>query len=452
MPNTTVRWGETGDQTEPVDAKKDDGANAGKPEAAEYINWLLSRIAAGANLDRKEDLLLHMPLLNSLAIERGIGSVTFARSTIGTYIDRYGVLQTAAIDEARFEKEYLSEVADTNEMLQSENFNVTWTKNQVSIASGSIDGPDGLTNSADKLVEDGTDNAHFLQQDFDSTPGDNAVVSGFCFAKIFATNRDWIHLELVGKSGGSSAVWFDLVNGVVGTVEAGSKGRITALADDWYKCEIYDFDVTVGGNVPALRIMLATSDGGEGYQGDGARGTYIFGGQAQDLPYSTSYIPTTVAAVTRASDSLQITIEGNIPLQADPGTILCDVSILGKDIDGNNQYAWRIAGETDRYIIVTNSTNGKISAAWGDAAQGDRGPLTDRQVQRLGLRHEGGGNSSLWLDGVNIGTVSGADVSDALGSVIFLGSSTGPGQNINGHISNFRIYDRAFTDFEMAVA
>jgi len=51
--------------------------------------------------------LLNLPLKNNLDMICGDGSVTFTRSTTGTYIDRYGVVKSAAINTPRFEKEGL---------------------------------------------------------------------------------------------------------------------------------------------------------------------------------------------------------------------------------------------------------------------------------------------------------------------------------------------------------
>ena len=71
--------------------------------------------------------LLDIPLKNSLALKQGVGSVVFTRATTGTFIDRYGVLQTAAIDEARFEKEgLLIEGASTNLLTYSQDFSLEW--------------------------------------------------------------------------------------------------------------------------------------------------------------------------------------------------------------------------------------------------------------------------------------------------------------------------------------
>ncbi len=214
MPNDTVRWGATGDQVEPVDAKKDGGSNAGKPEAAEYINWLLARLAAGANLDRDENALLRLPLISSLAFKRGVGSATFARSTIGTYIDRYGVLQTAAVDEPRFEAEgYLTEGAGTNLAFRSDDFNnAYWTKTQCSITPNDTTAPDGVAASADLFVENSNLTLHSVNRDIAAS---DATVLNTC--TVFAKANVRTELALRMDSGGAAGVraFFDLVSGIV---------------------------------------------------------------------------------------------------------------------------------------------------------------------------------------------------------------------------------------------
>ncbi|KKL56511.1 hypothetical protein LCGC14_2244660, partial [marine sediment metagenome] len=239
MPNDTVRWGATGDQVEPVDAKKDGGSNAGKPEAAEYINWLLARLAAGANLDRDENALLRLPLISSLAFEHGVGSATFARSTIGTYIDRYGVVQTAAIDEPRFEAEgYLTEGASTNLAFRSDDFNnAYWTKTQSSITPNDTTAPDGVAASADLFVESSNFALHSVNRDIATS--DTTVLNTLT---VFAKANMRTELALRMDSGGGAGVVaiFDLVNGVVISTDSPGDGsqesaKIRALVDGWYR-------------------------------------------------------------------------------------------------------------------------------------------------------------------------------------------------------------------------
>lgn len=64
--------------------------------------------------------LFHAPLKNGLGLVHGVGSLTFSRASTGTYVNRYGVRQTASIDEPRFEKEgILIEGESTNYLLNS---------------------------------------------------------------------------------------------------------------------------------------------------------------------------------------------------------------------------------------------------------------------------------------------------------------------------------------------
>ncbi len=444
MPNDTVRWGVTGAQVEPVDAKKDGGSNAGKPEAAEYVNWLWNRFGAGVSLDRKEDLLLHMPLKNSLAIEQGVGSATFARSTVGTYIDRYGVVQTAAIDEPRFEKEgYLVEGASTNEMLRSKDqTNVAWNKVRSSI-SGNTTGPDNVASSADKLIEDSTaTNSHYLSQLFDSIPGDNNEVSAFCDAK--EAERTWIKVSILDKVGVLKGAWFDLANGAIGTEESGITGRIKPLVNGFYRCSVELDDIDAGGTTPQILVYLATGDNVTVYSGDGSSGAYITDGQAEDLPFSSSYIDTVAAAVTRTADNLDVSPEENVPETNAPQTWFFDADFFGNN--GGNQFLYLILGETAGRNMLFSHASGFPTASFGTPPANGPSTLDVNIKHRMGGRRKSTSEVTLWVKGVRI-AIS-ISTNDTTGTPTTLAI----GDNLYGHISNLRVYDRALTDFEMAVA
>ncbi len=449
MTNRTVRWGESGDQVEPVDAKKDGGSNAGKPEAAEYINWLLARVAAGANLDRKEDLLLHMPLLNSLAIERGIGSATFARSTIGTYIDRYGVVQTAAIDEPRFEVEgYLAEGGSTNEIPNSGDIaNVTWNKTQSSV-SGSTTGPDNVGGSAKKLVEDNTVGVgHFVRRTSWATPpGDNTLATAYFILKT--AGRDWQKVAIRNKVGVSLGAWFNTTNGVVGTVEGGVTASIRSLVNGFYRCTV-TIDILSGGSTPDVICYLADADGSINYDGDGTSGAYVYAGQAENLAFATSYILTVGSAVTRTADSLTVDGLENMADVRGPFTVLVDTSTLGHN-SNINQFIYELGVSALIISLVwwNNATNTQLN--YYDGTSRAIG-ITQNTLHRLAQRY-GGVTSDLFSDGDLVRSGADTPTITAQPTVLHIGENVSGVAQLYGHIRNLRIYDRALTDFEIAVA
>ncbi len=411
----------------------------------------VAEIGNAVRLDRDKNCLLHMPLKNSLAMPLGVGSATFARSTIGTYIDRYGVMQIAAIDGPRFELEdLLMEGESTNELLNSEDFN-SWSKINSAITTGATAGPDGVGASADHFHDSGAgagDVNHLLSGVFQNITGDNDPATCSVFAK--GAELDWFRINVVRKDGTSVNVYFDATNGVVGTEDSGIVGTIQVLADNWFRYSVLVADMLTGGTTPSCRLYLAQSDGGQSYVGDGASGIYIFGGQGENFAFATSYIPTVGSAVTRTADNLNVTIEGNIPLQADAWTIIADADILGF-VDSGVQVICQVDGEIDRGFATYSKALDIALVFLGSVVTSLGVKPTPGIINHYALAHEGEGNGSGWFDGSRKTVITGADISDALGTSIAIGYN-GVGAHLFGHISNFRIYDRALNDGEMGVA
>ncbi len=382
-----------------------------------------------ANLDSMNSLkaigniknpLLHLPLLNSLAFARGVGSLTFARASVATYIDRYGVVQSAAIDEPRFESNgLLVEGASTNKLLWSDDFtDAVWLDGSGlwTVVGNNQTAPDGVATSADTITVTGT------------------------IAKI--------RQNVVLATGSSASMWVKILSGTLSEFKLdhgdGASVDVTsdilAAAGEWARVKIpnmtkgvsnfLDIDITFAGSGATLSIWRA---------------------QFEELPFATSGISTTTVAVTRSVEALDLTISGNIGLQANAGTILCDVDVLGFMGSATLQTAFAIAGETNRRIFAANGflTN-KASVNWGP---GDLAGLvlTVGVASRLSIVHDGSSGISFWQDGIEEDSSSGADVSDSLGTDIDIGSFSASSQ-LFGHISNVRIYDIALSDREMAVA
>ena len=367
-------------------------------------------IGNAVRLDRDKNCLLHMPLKNSLSMPLGVGSATFARSTIGTYIDRYGVLQIAAIDEPRFEKNgFLIEGASTNNALHSADLaNVAWAKTTATGVKDAI-GRDGIASSASTLT---------------ATSG-NAT----CLQNITIGSAEQTYSVAIKRKTGSGTVEITIDNGATWM-------DITAFLSttDWYEAEVTQ---TLAN--PTFGIRLVTS----------SDAVLVDANQTESLPFASSYIPTTTVPVARTAESLTLTIAGNIGLQADAGTIFCDIDIFG-NIAATNQFGVSLRGETSRAIGIGGP--GGLVGDWGDATRLSSGifPSVD-EIFRLAIRHDGSGGIDLWVDGVELDSDIGSDVTDSLGSVIDIGHGNGIGQ-LFGHISNVRIYDRALSDREMAVA
>lgn len=286
---------------------------------------------------------------------------TFARadaSTCATYIDRDGVIRLAAANKLRIEwvdldgdgvretPGLLLEGSRVNSCLQSEAFGTTWVPTRASISSNADTAPDGTT-TADRLIEDATaTNSHPVIQAVTITANGNYAAS--VFAK--AGTRSWILLQFERHSNGAinAQRYFNLATGALGTASANGGATIIAsgivpLANGWYRCYVSG-NIAGGFTDGAIRVGLATGDGGAIYSGDGASYVSLWGGQLEAGAFPSSYIKTTTAAVTRAADSL------TVPFNFGP----MDMTVLARlarpvwadasgSIGGFNMRIWEIA-------------------------------------------------------------------------------------------------------------
>jgi len=374
-------------------------------------------------------------LKNSLDMICGAGSVTFTRSTTATYIDRYGVVQDAAINEARFEKEgLLIEGASTNKCLQSEDLSTTWSTAACAVSANAIDAPDGTT-TADGVVSTATDVYHYVDQ-YITDSATEVVASVFCKAG----DKDWLRIlvQLLDSSNNSLLTviaYVDAANGTVGTVSNGSLTLIEC-ADGWYRCNLICDEYTGGTTVNRVRIALgpASADGDTSFTGDGSTvNTYFWGAQVEEMPFSTSYIPTTTAAVTRAKDVCYVTLADNMPNANEDITILADFNLLTAVIYAVNRYIFSTQSVNIRGYVGTSSV--KVTVNYNDKYK-NLITITDNKEYRVGLV----------LDDGTLNDTP-AEITSSFGNYIYIGNSS-----LFGHISNFRIYDVALTEAEMRIA
>ena len=93
-------------KTTPVDADEVGLIDSAASNALKKVTW--ANLKSGVTDDylmtagRIGNPLVHLPLKNDDNFITGVGSLTFTRSSTATYIDRYGVAQSAAIDALRF--------------------------------------------------------------------------------------------------------------------------------------------------------------------------------------------------------------------------------------------------------------------------------------------------------------------------------------------------------------
>lgn len=265
--------------------------------------------------------------------------ITFGRAdNTATVVNSGGYVTNINANIPRFDydpislvcKGLLIEESRINALSYSEQFEqLTYTKTRVKpFGSGSVvDATTSPANTltADKLVEDATaSNTHQISVSKPFVLGTTYTLS--IFAK--ADTRPAISLGFGTTAFPSTRARFNLTTGIA-TTEAGTpNAKITKYNNGWYRCSI-----SVAATATATDNVIFYINNGTtvNYSGDGTSGIYIWGAQLETGSFSTSYIPTTLLAVTRNSDVATMTgtnfsawwqaSKGGAQVSASPGTV-----------------------------------------------------------------------------------------------------------------------------------
>lgn len=384
---------------------------------------------------------------------------TFTRASVGTFYDSAGVLQTASSDVPRFDydpvthvaKGLLIEASRTNYLLYS---GLLSNGNWVALYASKVTGqsaPDGST-GAIKLVEDTSTNAHHVKQTY--TVADNTVVTVSAFAK--AGERTLFVLQGKKNDGVTypNAV-FNLSTGVlVSSINLVTGGAsISPVGNGWYRCSItYNSGTGGGGGI----VFMTTHNGASGsYTGNGVSGLYVWGGQLEISAPVTSYIPTTTAAVTRATDVLSVPL--GAWYNASSGTVFANymlpqlgssgypgVVVLG-DGSYNNGILLYISDAYD------DSKRGQIKSGGSISFDHTVGAIISVNTQARAALAYAADNSNI----ANNGTVATTDSSVVIPSGLTV-LNLGGGNNaitspLNGYLKSFSYYPARVSDSQLGL-
>ncbi|MGE0456401.1 MAG: hypothetical protein AB7I13_00365 [Vicinamibacterales bacterium] len=324
---------------------------------------------------------------------------TFSRSSVASYISKGGLLRTAAAGIPRVSyldldgsRQWVTpalrlENGSTNRMLRSREYdNAAWTKTRVTVTANATAGPDGVA-TADKIVEDTSDNTHIVYQaPSGATPTDN-VASSF-FADVKAAERTWVRVRIDRKDGSIVGAYFNLATGAIGTKTA-DQAWITPLANGFYRCAV-STDVLSGGSpvVGVVQIASGDSGGGGGYAGDGSSGIYLADAQFEvDAKFPSSLIPTAGSVVSRANDDFSYTF----PHFVQPFTVFVDAIVNVRGVAGTGtNYGFFTIGDptatTEWALGRVDGVTGKVASQHGTASSLHTTALLASPVVTFGSR------------------------------------------------------------------
>ncbi len=302
---------------------------------------------------------------------------SITRATVGTAVDTAGAISSFASGVMRrTDKGILVEEARTNFVLQSEALDTTWSATSTTLDAGGNTAPDG-TSTAFDLNHD--DSSSALNQTLTLT--DNKTYAVSAFVKQGTTgSHDWVKLAWMDNSDADNGfeVWFDLVTGTLGTVQASGTGTLVAesgfveeFQNGWYRFGAAG-QVVSGQTDGRIELINTTTDAVD--TAEATNSVFWWGIQAElagtsSVEFPLSYIPTTTVAVTRNRDDTTFgdvsfipdTLEGTLFVEAEgrPGAIL-----MPSDTNG---VVFRDSTSGTRFEQVklddgTNNTNSSVGA------------------------------------------------------------------------------------------
>ena len=257
--------------------------------------------------------------------------IQFSRSSIGTYVDENGIIQTAIADQPRFDHDpttgeslgLLIEESRTNEVSYSTITTANW---------GVVDGATITDNQA--IAPDGTNTAALI----------NFPASGGPRISITTSNASGVR---------TVSCWVRAVSGTV-TIRIGNGsdfGLNQTIGTEWTR--IYE-EVPSSSNSAGIYCSNPVS----------VAQFYAWGFQQEAGSFPTSYIPTTGTALTRSADVASITGSNfSSWYNQSEGTVLSDSDIIAL---GQTQAVWQLAGGTyPTSLRQPNSTGAKFRALIG---------------------------------------------------------------------------------------
>ena len=275
---------------------------------------------------------------------------TFTRASTATFVGSDGLIQSAAINQARFDhdpvtlacKGLLIEESRTNLTIRSDDFgaaewnsagarNLTVTTNNTTSPSGAAD--------ADLLTVGATTTVYQVVQ---ALPAAGNVTSGTTYT---------ISVFLKPNQVTRASVWvgnivtlpadaiFDLTgSGSVVLTTAGT-ASIQKYPNGWYRCIITG---TAGATSNTTLRIGPASGVSRTYIGNSVDSFWAWGAQLEAGAFPTSYIPTVAASVVRSADVCSITganFSGSNFYNQSEGTLFADViGLMDTAISGGRQF------------------------------------------------------------------------------------------------------------------
>jgi len=366
---------------------------------------------------------------------------THSRASIGTTIDRNGVLQTEAGNIPRIDFKdnikgsLLLEPQRTNLQVRSEEFdNASWSKSNVNVSANSETSPSGSLN-ADKIIANTTSGAHYVQG---SVSG--LSTSSEATFSVFVKKDEITQLQLLCAQNSSpytnwARLQFDLNTLSEFSTNVGTFGY-EEYPNGWVKV----FITGIPTSTSALIRVSLYKNFSNAFSGNNIDGFYLFGAQVEQGSYPTSYIPTGASTVTRLKD--ECFNGGNADLfNITEGTLFIDIL----PFVGN--YSIGLSNGTDsQKIVLIFYSYGQIRT-YSSGGVSDFNSISFNQRNKIAVSFKNN-EYKTYINGTLASTDTSATIPTGMNRLNF-SNRTNTANYAEGEINQTLVFNEALSDSEL---
>ena len=301
--------------------------------------------------------------------------------------------------------------------------------------------PEGLVNSG--LYTENTANTYHRFNTGGQSYTQNQAYTFSVFAKSYSDNR-FLIVNCVSAFG--ARTYFDLSDGTKNVVSG--TADIQDYGNGWYRCSVTGTRTAATGT-DSIYFGLNTTEADSAYTGDGTSGMYFWGAQLEEGSYSTSYIPTYGASVTRSEDYSDNAGDSSV-FNDTEGVLYLESSWLSNEL-GTSTIAISDGSTSNRIILGYIGADDDLycTSIGGGSSPSlmsyDVGDITTNH--KIAIKYKAN-DFAFWVDGVERGTQSSGTTPVGLNELNF-SSGTG-GSKIFGNMKQILYFPTALTDDELA--
>jgi hypothetical protein len=298
--------------------------------------------------------------------------ITFTRASSGWYFGSDGLLKQADTDFPRFDfdpvtglaRGLLVEPQRTNTALHSQEFDgASWAVSDAAITANQATSPSGLDDGDSLTGTAGTVGKVVFQNGLTTyATGENSV-------SVYAKKGTHRWLQMFFSTDTNGVGNFDLDTGLCYVVSGTSclmESMGSSGGGGWYRCTLTanvtgadGFYIGLVDGAAATRLGVTASVGT----------VYLWGAQAEEGGFSTSYMPTTSATVTRSADFPKM--PNGAERNASQYTVVFDGLRGSETVSGSYNFSLNDDGISERIVAFISGTTPTINVRVGSVSIGN---------------------------------------------------------------------------------